>query len=336
MGLRVGVIGVGYLGQHHARVLTEIPGVTLVGIVDADSGRAREIADRLKVPLFKSVDDLSREVDAVSIVTPTTTHLEIVEQVLEHASPHLFLEKPIADTVEHAEKILELTRKKGVKLQIGHIERFNPGIEAIFEANPQPAYIEAQRLSPFGSRGTDVPVVVDLMIHDIDIILSLVRSPIADIRVVGTPVITGHVDIAHAWIEFENGCLAQVSGSRVSLERLRKFRIFDREGRYFSLNYETRELKTAKVDITPGSLPRIDRDKRSFEPVEPLKKELSSFIESIVSDTPVKVTGEEALSALKVALRVTSLANESLERFKSQGGKRTPLTDPSLLSGIED
>ena len=318
MGLRFGVIGVGYLGQHHARVLTEIPGVTLSGIIDSDPGRAREIAGRLMVPVFDSIAAMAASVDAVSIVTPTTTHFEIVKEVFSGGKPHIFLEKPIADTLENAQKILDLTELHGVKLQVGHIERFNPGIEAIFEANPRPAYIEAQRLSPFGIRGTDVPVVVDLMIHDIDIILSLVRSPIADIRVVGTPVITGHVDIANAWIEFENGCLAQGLGSRVSLDRLRKFRIFDRGGRYFSLNYETRELKTAKVELEPGSLPKINRDKKTFEQVEPLKKELSSFVSAIRDDLPVKVTGAEALLALKVALQVTRLANESLARFHAQ------------------
>ncbi|MHB8422251.1 MAG: Gfo/Idh/MocA family oxidoreductase [Leptospirales bacterium] len=319
MGIRFGVVGVGYLGQHHARVLTEIPGIETVSVFDEDESRAREVASRLQVPVRKSLAELVRESDAVSIVTPTLTHTQIVSEILSQGSPHLFLEKPISDTVENAEKILSLVREKNVLLQVGHIERFNPGLEAIIESNPRPAYIEAQRLSSFGIRGTDVPVVVDLMIHDIDIILTLVKSPIQTIRVVGTPVITPHIDIANAWIEFENGCLAQVLSSRVSLEKLRKFRVFDREGRYFSLNFDTRELSEAKVTLNPGSLPRIERGKRMFEAEEPLKKELKSFVSSILSGTPVKVTGEDAFEALKVALEVNRLAEESLKRFQQMG-----------------
>ncbi len=319
MGIRIGVVGVGYLGQHHARVLTEIPGVEMAGIFDEDEGRAREVASRLQVPAKKTLTDLVRECDAISIVTPTMTHTQIVEKVLSQASPHLFLEKPIADTLENAEKILSLVKERNIILQVGHIERFNPGLEAIISAKPKPAYIEAQRLSPFGIRGTDVPVVVDLMIHDIDLILTLVNSPIQTIRVVGTPVITPHIDIANAWIEFENGCLAQVLSSRVSLEKLRKFRVFDREGRYFSLNFDTRELSEAKVTLTPGSLPHIDRGKRIFDAEEPLKKELKSFVEAILAGTPPKVTGQNAYEALKVALEVNRLAEESLKRFQQMG-----------------
>lgn len=319
MGLRFGVVGVGYLGQHHARVLTEIPGIEKVSVFDEDESRAKEVATRLQVPVRKSLAELVRESDAISIVTPTRTHSQILEEILSHGSPHLFLEKPIADTIENAERILSLVREKNVLLQVGHIERFNPGLEAIIEANPRPAYIEAQRLSSFGIRGTDVPVVVDLMIHDIDIILTLVKSPIQTIRVVGTPVITPHIDIANAWIEFENGCLAQVLSSRVSLEKLRKFRVFDREGRYFSLNFDTRELSEAKVTLNPGSLPHIDRGKRMFDAEEPLKKELKSFVSSILSGSPVKVTGEDAFEALKVALEVNRLAEESLKRFQQMG-----------------
>ena len=319
MGIRIGVVGVGYLGQHHARVLTEIPGVEMAGIFDEDEGRAREVASRLQVPVKKSLTELVRECDAVSIVTPTRTHTQIVEEVLSQSSVHIFLEKPIADSLENAEKILSLAREKNILLQVGHIERFNPGLEAILEAKPKPAYIEAQRLSSFGIRGTDVPVVVDLMIHDIDIILTLVNSPIQTIRVVGTPVITPHIDIANAWIEFENGCLAQVLSSRVSLEKLRKFRVFDREGRYFSLNFDTRELSEAKVTLNPGSLPHIDRGKRLFDAEEPLKKELKSFVSSVLSGTAPKVTGADAFEALKVALEVNRLAEESLKRFQQMG-----------------
>ncbi|MCL4460472.1 MAG: Gfo/Idh/MocA family oxidoreductase [Nitrospirae bacterium] len=316
MGLKVGVVGVGYLGQHHARVLSELPDVEMAGVFDVDTGRAEEVASRIKVRRHTSISSLVKECDAVSVVTPTLFHLPVIEEIFSVGSPHVFLEKPIADTLENGQQILNLAKKHNVLLQIGHIERFNPGLEAILEARPKPAYIEAQRLSPFGLRGTDVPVVVDLMIHDIDIILSLVNSPIATMRVVGTPVITPHIDIANAWIEFENGCLAQVLGSRVSMEKLRKFRVFDREGRYFSLNFDTRELSEAKVTLNPGSLPQIDRGKKVFEAEEPLKKELRSFVEAIRFSKPVKVTGEDGLRALEVALEVNRLAEESLKRFQ--------------------
>ncbi len=316
MGLRVGVVGVGYLGQHHARVLSELSDVEMVGVYDVDPGRAEEVASRIRVRAHASIDSLVRECDAVSVVTPTLYHLPVIEEIFSIASPHVFLEKPIADTREHGQRIIDIAKKQNVLLQIGHIERFNPGLEAILESRPRPAYIEAQRLSAFGLRGTDVPVVVDLMIHDIDIILTLVNSPISTMRVVGTPVITPHIDIANAWIEFENGCLAQVLGSRVSMEKLRKFRVFDREGRYFSLNFDTRELSEAKVSLRPGALPQIERGKRVFEAEEPLKKELRSFVDAIRQGRPVKVSGEDGLRALEVALEVNRLAEESLKRFQ--------------------
>lgn len=314
--LRIGVAGVGYLGQHHARVLTELPHVELAGIHDTDSRRAQEIAARLKVPYFERFEDLVDRVDALSIVTPTVTHAGMVQAALTRKSLPVFLEKPIADSIDSARKILDLVREKGVLLQVGHIERFNPGIQAMLESGVRPAYIEAQRLSPFGLRATDVPVIVDLMIHDIDIILALVKSPVASMRVVGTPVVTPHIDLANAWIEFENGCLAQVTSSRVSLEKLRKIRVFDRRGLYFSLNYDTRELTSAKVRLVPGSLPEIARSKKSFDSEEPLKRELGSFVDAIRRTLPPPVTGEEAFQALEVALEVNRLAHESLARFQ--------------------
>ena len=314
--LSVGVIGVGYLGQHHARVYTELPHVRLEGVFDSDLRRAEEIGSRLKVPTFASMEELVDRVDALSIVTPTVTHADIVLAVLARKQIPLFLEKPIAESTESATRILSAVREAGTLLQVGHIERFNPGVVAILESGVRPAYIEAQRLSPFGLRANDVPVIVDLMIHDIDIILALVRSKISAMRVVGTPAITPHIDLANAWIEFENGCLAQVTASRVSLEKLRKIRVFDRRGLYFSLNYDTRELSQAQVRLVPGALPEISRSKRSFEAEEPLKKELSTFVASVREGTPPHVSGEEAFQALEVALEVNRLAEESLSRFR--------------------
>ncbi len=279
--LCVGVVGVGYLGQHHARVFSELPHVRLVGIHDSDSRRAAEIASRLKVSAMDSLEELVDGVDALSIVTPTVTHADLVLRVLSRKKIPLFLEKPIAESIDQASRILDHVRKAGILLQVGHIERFNPGIHAMLESGVRPAYIEAQRLSPFGLRANDVPVIVDLMIHDIDIILALVKSRVSAMRVVGTPVITPHIDLANAWIEFENGCLAQVTASRVSLEKLRKIRVFDRRGLYFSLNYDTRELTQATVRLVPGSLPEIARSKKTFESEEPLKRELSTFVESV-------------------------------------------------------
>ena len=312
----VGVVGVGYLGQHHARVFSELPHVRLAGIHDSDTRRAQEIGARLKVPVFDSLDALVDSVDALSVVTPTTTHAEITLRILARKKIALFLEKPIADTLPEARKILDAIREANVLLQVGHIERFNPGVVAMLESGVRPAYIEAQRLSPFGLRATDVPVIVDLMIHDIDIILALVRAPIQTMRVVGTPAITHHIDLANAWLEFENGCLAQVTASRVSLDKLRKIRVFDRRGLYYSLNYDTRELSMATVKLETGSLPEISRSKKSFPSEEPLKKELSTFIDSLRQGLPPRVSGEEAYQALEVALEVNRLAHESLARFR--------------------
>ncbi|MGC8529464.1 MAG: Gfo/Idh/MocA family oxidoreductase [Leptospirillia bacterium] len=312
----VGVVGVGYLGQHHARVFSELPHVSLAGIHDNDTRRAQEIGARLKVPVFDSLEALIDQVDALSVVTPTTTHADIALRTLARKKVALFLEKPIADTLTDARKILDAVREAKVLLQVGHIERFNPGVVAMLESGVRPAYIEAQRLSPFGLRATDVPVIVDLMIHDIDIILALVRSPIQTMRVVGTPAITPHIDLANAWLEFENGCLAQVTASRVSLDKLRKIRVFDRRGLYYSLNYDTRELAMATVKLQARALPEISRSTKSFPSEEPLKKELSTFIESLRQGLPPRVSGDEAYQALEVALEVNRLAHESLARFR--------------------
>lgn len=322
--VRVGVVGVGYLGQHHARVFSELPHVHLVGIHDSDARRSAEIASRLKVPSIDSLESLVDQVDAISIVTPTVTHADLSLRVLSRKKVALFLEKPIADSVDAAQRILFRVREAGVLLQVGHIERFNPGIIAMLESGVRPAYIEAQRLSPFGLRANDVPVIVDLMIHDIDIILALVKSKVSSMRVVGTPVITPHIDLANAWIEFENGCLAQVTSSRVSLDKLRKIRVFDRRGLYFSLNYDTRELTQATVRLVPGSLPEISRSKKNFESDEPLKRELSTFVESVRLGLPPHVSGEEAFQALQVALEVNRLAHESLARFNDIKQDETP------------
>ncbi|EQD25569.1 MAG: Oxidoreductase protein [Leptospirillum sp. Group IV 'UBA BS'] len=310
------MIGVGYLGQHHARVFSELPHVRLAGLFDTDLRRAQEIGTRLKVPVFDGLEELVDRVDALSIVTPTVTHADLVLRVLARKRIPLFLEKPIADSVVSATRILSAVREAKTLLQVGHIERFNPGVVAMLESGVRPAYIEAQRLSPFGLRANDVPVVVDLMIHDIDIILALVRSKIQTMRVVGTPAITPHIDLANAWIEFENGCLAQVTASRVSLEKLRKIRVFDRRGLYFSLNYDTRELSQASVRLVPGALPEISRTKRTFEAEEPLKRELWTFVTSVREGLPPHVSGEEAFQALEVALEVNRLAEESLLRFR--------------------
>ncbi|MDA8028245.1 MAG: Gfo/Idh/MocA family oxidoreductase [Nitrospiraceae bacterium] len=314
--LSVGVVGVGYLGQHHARVFSELPHVRLSGIFDTDLRRAQEIGSRLKVPVMPTLEELVDRVDALSIVTPTVTHADLVLAVLGRKRIPIFLEKPIADSVPAATRILSAVREAGILLQVGHIERFNPGVVAMVESGVRPAYIEAQRLSPFGLRANDVPVIVDLMIHDIDIILALVRSKITSMRVVGTPAITPHIDLANAWIEFENGCLAQVTASRVSLEKLRKIRVFDRRGLYFSLNYDTRELSQAQVHLVPGHIPEITRSKRTFEAEEPLKRELGTFVDSIREGRPPHVSGEEAFQALEVALEVNRLAEESLLRFR--------------------
>jgi predicted dehydrogenase len=303
--IRVAVIGVGYLGRFHALIYSRMPGVQLVGVVDPDAARAQAVASEAGCAAFTDAAELIGQVDAVSVVAPTTFHLKVAAPFLQNGV-HMMLEKPIAGTREEGEEIVRLAEQSGVTLQIGHLERFNAGIMALAERISEPRYLEAQRMGGFTERATDVDVVSDLMIHDIDIILSLVGSEIRDISAVGTPVLTPHVDIASARLEFANGAVANVVASRVSDKKTRRIRVFQTTG-YLSLDFVEQTIDIAYPRAVPGEeRPEIVRERIEVEPVKPLDRELEAFIECVRTGRRPLVDGRVGLEALDVALQVQS------------------------------
>ena len=226
--VNIGVIGVGHLGVHHASHLAKIKSANLVGVFDTNSERAEEISKKINTAIFQSVDNLLENVEAVSIVTPTPTHRDVAEKCIKKGK-HVFIEKPIASSVKDAEYLIELSKKHNVIIQVGHIERFNPALLALSNLEIDPKYIEVHRMAPFMSRGTDVPVVLDLMIHDIDLILSFISSPVKEIYANGVSIMTNSVDIANARIKFENGSIANITSSRVAKDRVRKIKMFQQD-----------------------------------------------------------------------------------------------------------
>ncbi len=307
--LRVGVVGVGYLGRFHALIYGRMPGVQLLGVVDRDPERARSVAAEAGCPAYETWDPLLDRVDAVSLVVPTSLHLEVARPFLERGIPTL-LEKPIAATREQGREIVALAEAGGTLLQIGHLERFNAGVMALAGHIRRPRFIEAQRLGVFVERATDVDVVSDLMIHDIDIILSLVAAPIARIDAVGTPVLTDHIDIANARLEFEDGSVANVVASRVSTKRLRQMRVFSAEG-YLSLDFNSGEIERAYTRPgRDGARGEIVRECIQTPGVKPLDAELAAFVEAVRNGGRPLVDGRTGLKALEVALEVKARIGE--------------------------
>ena len=303
--LRVAVVGVGYLGRFHALIYSRMPHVELVGVVDTDAERARAVAAEAGCGVFASAADLLARVDATSVVVPTTAHLEAAEPFLRRGIAVL-LEKPIAATLEDGAAIVRLATDHGAMLQIGHVERFNAGVMALAERITVPRYIEAQRMGGFVERATDVDVVSDLMIHDIDIILSLVGAEIAQIAAVGASVLTPHVDIASARLEFVNGAVANVVASRVSDKKTRRIRVFQ-PGRYLSLDFIDQTIDIAELREVPGApRPEIARERIQVEPVKPLDLELAEFVRCARDGCQPLVGGHIGLKALEVALEVQS------------------------------
>ncbi len=301
--LRVAVIGVGYLGRFHALIYSRMSDVELVGVADVDAAAARRVAEEAGTRPFTDHRDLVDEVDAVSIVVPTSRHLAVARPFLEQGV-HMLLEKPIAATADEAETIVRLAEAHGVILQIGHLERFNAGVMALAGYIETPRFIEAHRMSPFVARATDVDVVSDLMIHDIDIILSLVGAGIRAISAVGTPVLTSHIDIANARLEFENGAVANVIASRVSEKQIRRIRVFERN-RYLSLDFIDQRIETAfPHPVKDSAWPEIVTERIDVEPVRPLDTELAAFVESVQTGRPPLVDGRVGQKALDVALQV--------------------------------
>ncbi|NOZ69106.1 MAG: Gfo/Idh/MocA family oxidoreductase, partial [Deferribacteres bacterium] len=238
--IRVAVIGAGSIGYHHARIFSGLQGVQLAGVVDINPQRARQVASEYNCAAYVDYMDIIDSVDAVSIAAPTTLHFQIGMDILKHGRC-LLIEKPVTTTVEEADALIREAEKRDLVLQVGHLERFNPGVSMLSRMVDRPDFIECRRLSPFLGRGADVDVTLDLMIHDIDIILGLVNSGITDIRATGAKVLTENIDIARAWIEFENGCIAEATASRIEKEKTRRLRIFQR-GSLMDLDYQTQEI----------------------------------------------------------------------------------------------
>ena len=300
---RVGVIGVGHLGQHHARVYTELLDARLVGVADSDINRARAIGDHLGVSAYSSLDELieRQAPDAISIVVPTSMHYEVAKKAME-AGIHVLVEKPVTTRPDEAEKLLRLAAKKNLVLQVGHIERFNGAIRYISQAPIDPIYLDSRRMGPFSPRINDVGVVLDLMIHDIDIILSLVQSPIARIAASGACVYTDHEDIADAQITFENGVLAHILVSRTAEKKVRQLDIMERQ-RHITVNYETQTVQINRcVTSSDGQTEILETP--IFPKSEPLKLELAHFV-SCVRDKRQPLVGiRDGKRALEVAVEV--------------------------------
>ena len=328
--LRVGVVGTGSLGYHHARLLRDVPGVSFLGIHDVNPERARTVSTELGVPSHASLADLFTQVDAVSIVVPTPAHFAVAKAALT-AGKHLLIEKPITVTLDEADELVALAAARGLLVQIGHIERFNRAIRAAMPHVDHPLFIDSDRLAPFNPRGSDVAVVLDLMIHDIDLLLTLTGAKVRDVSAAGIPVLTPSIDIANARITFENGAVATITASRVSKDRMRKLRIFQRNG-YLSLDLAagTGEMYRLRRDLDLALLARSAQPMEAFvERValdapegEPLKLELESFAAALHGDGQVAVTAADGREALAVALRIVGEIERSLPLPSAQGAQK--------------
>lgn len=313
--LRVGVIGTGYLGKFHAEKYADMEAAELVGVVDTNQKQAVEIAKKHGVKAFFSPEEILGKVDAVSIVVPTPLHYQVSRIFLEH-DVDVLIEKPITTTLKEADSLIDLAESRGLIIQVGHLERFNPAVIALEDVLKTPMFIESHRLSIFQPRGTDVDVVLDLMIHDIDIILNLVKSEITSIQAVGIPVITKHGDIANARLEFASGCVANVTASRISLKNERKLRLFQRDA-YISVDFANREITVirqngnAKDSVIPGT----DINSRCFTKSDALLAELVSFVQSVRNRISPEVTGKMGRDALQVALSIVEQTQLSHRKF---------------------
>jgi predicted dehydrogenase len=308
--IKVAVIGVGHLGQHHARIYAELDNVDLVGVIDTDINRATQIAELYHTKAYPIIERLleQEQVDAVSVVVPTSVHFEIAQYLLKKGV-HCLVEKPITASLVEATELVKLSNLAKLILQVGHVERFNVAVRELSKLLNQPRFIESHRLAPFDPRVKDVGVVLDLMIHDLDIILAVVASPVIAIEAVGVAVLTNHEDIANAHIKFENGCIANVTASRVSPDKMRKIRIFQSDA-YFSLDYALPELEVYRKVIREGK-PIIEYQKVNVEKQEPLRLELESFLSCIIAGKKPIVSGEHGRDALELALEITRLTKKS-------------------------
>ncbi|MDI6803851.1 MAG: Gfo/Idh/MocA family oxidoreductase [Bacteroidota bacterium] len=328
--LNIGVIGVGHLGALHTKMFTTIESANVVGVYDQNFERSKKIADEFQTKSFEEIDELLNSVDAVSIAVSTKSHFDIAAKALT-AGKHIFIEKPITENSQQAEKLIQIAKPKKLKIQVGHIERFNSALLAIDHIQINPLFIESHRLAQFNPRGADVAVVHDLMIHDIDIILSLVKSPVENIWANGVAVVTDTIDIANARLQFQNGCVANVTASRISKSRMRKMRFFQKDA-YISLDFieGTSEVfrlvdpSDANVQSTmmlgmieaANSSKKIIYDRPARKEINALKYELELFIDAVQNDKTPQVTAEDGLRALEVAQTIVEKISNQQPFFK--------------------
>lgn len=324
--LKIGVLGAGHLGKIHIRLIKELTECyDLVGFYDPSDKNASEVEEQFGIRRFDSISELLDNVDCVDIITPTIAHFECASQALRK-SKHVFIEKPVTETVDEARILMQLAREANVKVQVGHVERFNPAFQAALPFLNKPMFIETHRLAQFNPRGTDVPVVLDLMIHDLDIILSVVQSGIKRISASGVAVVSDTPDITNARIEFDNGCVANLTASRISLKNMRKSRFFQKDA-YISVDFLTKELEVVRMEDVEGEpdpldvvfdlgegkpVKKIYFDKPVFGEVNAIKEELRTFHEAIVKDEIPVVPLEDGFRALDVAQKI-------LDKLKSSG-----------------
>jgi predicted dehydrogenase len=330
--LKIGVLGAGHLGKIHLKCIgLAAEAFELVGFYDPDPDTAAKVADTFATKAFASAEELIAASEVVDIVTPTTTHYALAKQVI-NAGKHLFIEKPITHELEEAKAIVELAARQGVKIQVGHVERFNPALLAFADSSLAPMFIEAHRLAVFNPRGTDVSVVLDLMIHDIDIVLSMVDSPVADVQANGVAIVSDTVDIANARITFANGCVANLTASRLSLKQMRKVRLFQADA-YISLDFLDKQAQVVRMyegDEAPSGEGQafsletakgkrtIQVDLPAIEAVNSIKLELETFAQSIQLDQRPKVSGEDGYQALLLAHRIEAAIAASPQPTKPQ------------------
>lgn len=307
--LRVAVIGVGHLGRHHARIAAAEPAIELVGVVDTNRERAEQVAGEYQTQAFFRWQDVLGRVDAVSVAVPTEAHLEVALPLLEQGV-HVLVEKPMARSLEDADRMIAAARGRGTVLAVGHTERFNPAVALARPLVREPRFIEVHRLGTFPDRSLDIDVVFDLMIHDLDLVLSLVGRPVASIEAVGVPVLTPRVDIANVRLRFEGGCIANLTASRISRDRVRKIRFFQRDV-YVSIDYAAQDVEGWRLIRRDGQKPTIEGGKLEVAREEPLKREIADFVAAIAEKRPPGVTGEEGRAALALATAIAERMEQS-------------------------
>jgi predicted dehydrogenase len=326
--LKIGLLGAGHLGKIHIKCIREIKDYNLVGFYDPDNDNSLQVEKEFRLKRFKSIEELIETSEVVDIVTPTVSHFECASKSLKKFR-HVFIEKPIVTSLEEAKELIKIAGEANVKVQVGHVERFNPAFLAAEGVFNKPMFIESHRLAQFNPRGTDVPVILDLMIHDIDIILSIVRSNIRKISASGVAVVSDTPDIANARIEFDNGCVANLTSSRISLKNMRKTRIFQKDA-YISIDFLKKELEVVRISDTKKDVPfgmglvieipgkglkQIMMEKPDIKPLNAIKMELESFYSAIVNDTIPTVTINDGYSALEVAYQIIAQIKLATGKF---------------------